>query len=298
VSDSDHNNIFHSSTGPATATAGPHKHNILNKLDPRIDSDMDGSKTVGAAPQSKSAASTRYSTASDSTVSTTPASTRTSEIGSMDTYTTVSPGQTSQDPTINPTGYPSHKQTQDDFQEESYHNVSSTDYATGSSASPATTYQSTADQSPTLPASTNPVGYNNDPEAVNPGMTTHTDDVQTGRKVLGPQPEKESIWTAGAVPGPPTEKEVTHNSGLVAHQPTTGLHSEPTESHALATADHEHKGTAQVEHGEVEVKDLGWNAPPDHRPAPLVGGLPNEELWTLIRRFDKVRRPCTHPRES
>jgi hypothetical protein len=61
----------------------------------------------------------------------------------------------------------------------------------------------------------------------------------------------------------------------------------PTESHALAAADHEEKGAAQLDHGEPEVRDLGWNE--DEKRVPqLVGGLPNEELWTLIRRFDKV----------
>jgi hypothetical protein len=34
-------------TGPAPHTAGPHKLDILNKLDPRVDSDMDGSATIG-----------------------------------------------------------------------------------------------------------------------------------------------------------------------------------------------------------------------------------------------------------
>jgi hypothetical protein len=33
--------------GPAPDTAGPHKSNLLNKVDPRVDSDLDGSKTVG-----------------------------------------------------------------------------------------------------------------------------------------------------------------------------------------------------------------------------------------------------------
>jgi len=36
--------------GPAPNTAGSHKSDMLNKLDPRIDSDRDGSKTVGQAP--------------------------------------------------------------------------------------------------------------------------------------------------------------------------------------------------------------------------------------------------------
>lgn len=33
--------------GPAPNTAGPHKSDMLNKVDPRVDSDRDGSKTVG-----------------------------------------------------------------------------------------------------------------------------------------------------------------------------------------------------------------------------------------------------------
>lgn len=37
----------HTTTGPAPKTAGPHKSDMLNKLDPRVDSNLDGSKTVG-----------------------------------------------------------------------------------------------------------------------------------------------------------------------------------------------------------------------------------------------------------
>jgi len=33
--------------GPAPHTAGPHKNDMLNKADPRVDSNMDGSRTVG-----------------------------------------------------------------------------------------------------------------------------------------------------------------------------------------------------------------------------------------------------------
>jgi hypothetical protein len=62
----------------------------------------------------------------------------------------------------------------------------------------------------------------------------------------------------------------------------------PTESHELANADHEEKGAAQLDHGQTEVKDLGWNHEVEDVPVPLVGGLSNEELWTLIRRFNKV----------
>ena len=34
-------------TGPAPHTAGPHKSDMMNKIDPRVDSDLDGSKTIG-----------------------------------------------------------------------------------------------------------------------------------------------------------------------------------------------------------------------------------------------------------
>jgi hypothetical protein len=62
----------------------------------------------------------------------------------------------------------------------------------------------------------------------------------------------------------------------------------PTNSHELANADHEEKGAAQMDHGQTEVRDLGWNESPSEVPNPVVGGLSNEELWTLIRRFNKV----------
>jgi hypothetical protein len=61
----------------------------------------------------------------------------------------------------------------------------------------------------------------------------------------------------------------------------------PTASHALALADHDLKGAAQDDH-DMEVKDLGWQDNVAEIPRPLVGGLPNEELWILLRRFNKV----------
>jgi hypothetical protein len=67
----------------------------------------------------------------------------------------------------------------------------------------------------------------------------------------------------------------------------------PTDSHALALdaakAVHPAEaGAAQVQH-EQEVVDLGWNEPKEHVAQPLVGGLSNEDLWLLVRRFNKVR---------
>lgn len=69
-------------------------------------------------------------------------------------------------------------------------------------------------------------------------------------------------------------------------------------SHALANAEHVEKGHAQEAH-EDEVKDLGWTDTNDKIANPLIARLPNEELWVLIRRFNKVsvltslkKRPC------
>ena len=73
----------------------------------------------------------------------------------------------------------------------------------------------------------------------------------------------------------------------------TTLLDQPTESHALALeaanqAPPEEKGVAQLDHNK-EVVNLGWNEPKEQVSNPLVGGLANEELWLLVRRFNKVR---------
>lgn len=65
----------------------------------------------------------------------------------------------------------------------------------------------------------------------------------------------------------------------------------PTASHALAEesiqADADNKGASQLGHDEIEVKNIGWNEKAQCVPQPVVGGMRNEELWTLIRRFNK-----------
>lgn len=65
------------------------------------------------------------------------------------------------------------------------------------------------------------------------------------------------------------------------------LMDNPSLSHELATDDHEEKGLAQQDHPQ-EVLDLGWNQKKQAIAEPLVGGLDNEELWMLVRRFNKV----------
>lgn len=99
-----------------------------------------------------------------------------------------------------------------------------------------------------------------------------------------------------------TRRPSTSNSSTTFDTPTSSTslltnnnNAPPTESHALANADHEVRGASQQnylatdgegEAEEDEVQNLGWFEHPNDIP-PLVGGLPNEELWTLIRRFNK-----------
>ena len=91
---------------------------------------------------------------------------------------------------------------------------------------------------------------------------------------------------ADLLPVPPGSEVVTDPD----HQETSNtLADDITLSHSLATGDHSNKGRAQVEHEDPEVLDLGWNEEKQNIPRPLVGGMGNEELWMLIRRFNKVR---------
>ena len=73
------------------------------------------------------------------------------------------------------------------------------------------------------------------------------------------------------------------------------LTERPTSSHALAMADHDEKGAAQQVHDQ-EVKDLGWTTDNENIPNPLVGRMQNEDLWVLVRRFNKVNIQCNTTR--
>ena len=99
------------------------------------------------------------------------------------------------------------------------------------------------------------------------------------------------VYYQDLVPIPEKTNAVSDpNKTEVAH----ALDEGNTASHALASniAEHEEKGIAQKGHDE-EVKDLGWNEPQEKIPGPLVGGMGNEELWMLIRRFNKVHTAKT-----
>jgi hypothetical protein len=62
----------------------------------------------------------------------------------------------------------------------------------------------------------------------------------------------------------------------------------PTDSHVLSQVDQDEKGLAQKAGETAETTNVGWGESPDAIVEPLVAGLSNEDLWMLIRRFDKV----------
>ena len=68
-----------------------------------------------------------------------------------------------------------------------------------------------------------------------------------------------------------------------------------TDSHALATADIDVKGTVQAASetssaDENEVANLGWHRVDEAKGDPFLGGWTNEEIWLFIRRFNKVQQ--------
>lgn len=77
---------------------------------------------------------------------------------------------------------------------------------------------------------------------------------------------------------PVTDPDKTEASNALAEGPSL--------SHALATTEHDEKGLAQQYHDD-EVLDLGWAQKKQEISEPLVGGMDNEELWLLVRRFNK-----------
>lgn len=60
----------------------------------------------------------------------------------------------------------------------------------------------------------------------------------------------------------------------------------PNSAVPMADEDSE-KGPAQIQH-RIEV-DLGWDTESKNIPDPLIYGIDNEDLWILVRRFNKVR---------
>jgi hypothetical protein len=78
---------------------------------------------------------------------------------------------------------------------------------------------------------------------------------------------------------PITTKPITATAAAPLGQATST-------SHELAVGDYEILGAAQEAGKEDHITNLGWQANSKDIDT-LVGGLPNEDLWTLVRRFNK-----------
>jgi hypothetical protein len=61
----------------------------------------------------------------------------------------------------------------------------------------------------------------------------------------------------------------------------------PTDSHVLSQVEQDEKGMIQKAGDTPDITDVGWNNLADNTEQ-LIAGLSNEDLWMLIRRFDKV----------
>lgn len=61
------------------------------------------------------------------------------------------------------------------------------------------------------------------------------------------------------------------------------------DSHELAQKHTHIAGAVQTNAPDTFVRDIGWHKSTDEIPDPLIGGLPNGKLFSLIRRFNKVR---------
>ncbi|GLI72854.1 hypothetical protein PoHVEF18_001038 [Penicillium ochrochloron] len=60
----------------------------------------------------------------------------------------------------------------------------------------------------------------------------------------------------------------------------------PTDSHVLSQVEQDEKGLIQKAGDTPNITDVGWNNRADYTEQ-LIAGLSNEDLWMLIRRFDK-----------
>lgn len=85
---------------------------------------------------------------------------------------------------------------------------------------------------------------------------------------------------------------VAREESVVVNEETDGSAPQeyPTDSHELAQK-HEGSGAAETEQQDGwKVADLGWDKEPEEIPS-LFSDYTNDELWTLIRRFNQVYPP-------
>ncbi|KAJ5092831.1 hypothetical protein N7456_008692 [Penicillium angulare] len=79
----------------------------------------------------------------------------------------------------------------------------------------------------------------------------------------------------------------THTADLNVEAEIPPSPEGPTDSHILSQVEQDEKGLSQQAGDAAEITDLGWTQPSEHFDEALIAGLSNEDLWMLIRRFNK-----------
>lgn len=93
---------------------------------------------------------------------------------------------------------------------------------------------------------------------------------------------------------PPSKSEDADSEHTT--EPTNMIYQElsgkqgPTDSHAISQIDPDEEGLVQKAGKTKAVSDIGWGQSPAAIEQRIMPGLSNEDLWLLIRRFDKVCR--------
>lgn len=83
-------------------------------------------------------------------------------------------------------------------------------------------------------------------------------------------------------------RDMGHNLVHHINGPSRTENQGPTDSHAISHVEPDEKGLVQKAGASQEVSDIGWEHGSGEIGERIVPGLLNEDLWMLIRRFDKV----------
>lgn len=101
-------------------------------------------------------------------------------------------------------------------------------------------------------------------------------------------PSRDSVETSGFT----SPSAVRDKVSTFAREVVVDLHKVLSpDSHEVLHEEPWIKGAVQVhsssDHRD-EARDIGWHKPVAEIPNPLIGGLSNSKLWSLIQRFNKV----------
>lgn len=85
-------------------------------------------------------------------------------------------------------------------------------------------------------------------------------------------------------------RQISATLDAVAGTLHTSIEQKPNTSPGVLTTQNEKKIPIWLDHHQ-DLMDFGWNEDKTRISEPLVDGLSNEDIWLLVRRFNKVRLP-------